>query len=143
MFSKEESKRIKQEFWISYGKSFPRKWLLYNTKIKDLSFKFHFDTKSAMVALDVEGDLEQRIKYWEKLESLKSILITDYVPKAIFDDTYILENGKEISRIYVALDGKVSIHNKNTWQEVMLFFNKTMPKFEHFFEDFEDVLHDA
>ncbi|MGB5417276.1 MAG: DUF4268 domain-containing protein, partial [Algibacter sp.] len=42
MFSKEESKRIKQEFWTSFGKSFPRKWVLYDTKLKGLSFKFHF-----------------------------------------------------------------------------------------------------
>lgn len=140
MFSKEASKQLKQEFWISYGKSFPRKWLLYNTKIKNLSFKFHFDTKCALVALDVEGDLEQRIKYWGKLESLKTILINDYVPNAIFEDYFTLENGKEISRIYVPFNSKVSIHNKNTWQEVMLFFNETMPKFERFFEDFEDML---
>ena len=139
MFSKEESKRIKQEFWISFGKSFPRKWLLYNTKIKDISFKFHFDTKMALVALDIESDLEQRIKYWEKLESLKAILINDYLPNAHFNECYILENCKEISRIYVSLNSNVSIHNKNTWQEVMLFFNETMPLFENFFEDFRDV----
>ncbi|MDX1317154.1 MAG: DUF4268 domain-containing protein, partial [Xanthomarina gelatinilytica] len=47
MFSKEESRLLKQEFWTSFGKSFPRKWLLYDTKTKGLSFKFHFDTKQA------------------------------------------------------------------------------------------------
>lgn len=139
MFSKEDSKRIREEFWISFGKSFPTKWLLYNTKIKDFSFKFHFDTKMALVALDIEGDVAQRVKYWEKLESLKTILLNDYIPDALFEDYYLLENGKEISRIYVPLNSDVSIHNKNTWQEVMLFFNETMPKFENFFEDFQDV----
>lgn len=143
MFSKEESKQIKQEFWISFGKSFPKKWLLYNTKIKDLSFKFHFDTKMALVALDIEGDLEQRIKYWGKLESLKAILISDYIPNAQFNECFILENSKEISRIYVPLNSDVSIHNKNTWQEVMLFFNETMPMFENFFDDFQDVIRDS
>lgn len=142
MFSKEESRQLRELFWTSFGKSFPRKWLLYNTKIKGFSFKFHFDTKSALVALDVEEDLENRIKYWEKLESLKSILKDDYLPEAIFEEEFILENGKEISRIYVPLNEKVSIHNKNSWQIVMTFFNENMSLFEAFFEDFKDVIKD-
>lgn len=142
MFSKEESRQLRQEFWTSFGKSFPRKWILYDTKIKGFSFKFHFDTKSALIALDLEDDLEQRIKHWEKLESLKSILLDDYLPEAIFEEEYVLDNGKEISRIYMPLEQKVSIHNKNSWQDVMVFFNTNMHKFESFFEDFEDVLKD-
>jgi hypothetical protein len=142
MFSKEESRILRQEFWTSFGKSFPRKWILYDTKLKGMSFKFHFDTKSALVALDLEDDLENRIKFWEKLMSLKSILTTDYVPDAIYDETYILDNGKEISRIYVPLPHKVSIHNKNHWRDVMVFFNEQMDRFEAFFEDYKAVIED-
>ncbi|QDO94770.1 DUF4268 domain-containing protein [Formosa sediminum] len=142
MFSKEESRQLRELFWTSFGKSFPKKWILYDTKIKGFSFKFHFDTKTACVALDVEEDLESRIKYWERLESLKSILKADYLPDAIFEEEFILDNGKEISRIYVQLNEKVSIHNKNSWQIVMTFFNENMSKFESFFEDYEDILKD-
>ena len=140
MFSKEESRQIRQEFWTSFGKSFPRKWILYNTKIKGVSFKFYFDTKKAFVSLDVEDDLENRIKYWEKLIALKSILIEDYVPNAIFEEEYFLDNGKEISRIYIPLDSKVSIHNKSTWQQTMEFFNENMHLFEAFFEEYKEVI---
>lgn len=142
MFSKEESRQLRHEFWTSFGKSFPRKWILYDTKIKGFSFKFHFDTKSALVALDLEDDLENRITYWEKLQSLKSILKADYLPEVIFEETYILDNEKEISRIYVLLEQKVSIHNKNSWREVMEFFNQKMSLFESFFEDYKDILVD-
>lgn len=140
MFSKEESKLLRQEFWTSYGKSFPRKWILYDTKLKGFSFKFHFDTKCALVALDLEDDLEFRIKYWEKLLALKSIILDDFLPKAIFEEEYLLENEKEISRMYVLLEQKVSIHNKNTWRDVMVFFNETMNLFEAFFEEYKDVI---
>ena len=142
MFSKEESRLLREDFWISFGKSFPRKWILYDTKIKGLSFKFHFDTKSALVALDLEDDLENRITYWEKLQSLKFILTEEFLPEAIFDEIYILENGKEISRIYVLLDQKVSIHNKSSWQMVMEFFNDKMILFEDFFFEYKDILKD-
>jgi len=140
VFSKEESRILRQEFWTSFGKSFPRKWILYNTKLKGFSFKFHFDTKSALVALDIEDDLEHRIKYWEKLQALKSILLDDYLPEAIFEEEYFLENHKEISRIYVPLDQKVSIHNKNSWRNVMEFFNQKMSLFEAFFEEYKEVI---
>ena len=140
MFSKEESRQMREEFWTSFGKYFPRKWILYDTKIKDFSFKFYFDTKKAFVTLDLEDNLENRIKYWEKLMALKSILIDDYIPEAIFEEEYYLENRKGISRIYLPLEAKVSIHNKNTWRETMLFFNKTMSLFEAFFEEYKDVI---
>ena len=98
--------------------------------------------KSALVALDLEDDLEFRIKYWEKLIALKSILLDDFLPEAIFEEAYLLENEKEISRIYVVLEQKVSIHNKNTWRDVMEFFNEKMSLFEAFFEEYRDVIED-
>lgn len=140
MFSKEQSRILRQEFWTSFGKSFPKKWILYNTKLKGLSFKFHFDTKTALVALDLEDDLEHRIAYWEKLLALKSILLEEFLPEAIFEETYFLDNKKEISRIYIPLEQKVSIHNKNSWQDVMLFFNEKMVLFEAFFNDYKDII---
>lgn len=140
MFSKEESRILRETFWISFGKSFPRKWILYDTKLKGFSFKFHFDTKTALVALDLEDDLENRIAYWDKLQSLKTILTEQYLPEVIFAEEYFLENGKEISRIYVPLPKKVSIHNKNSWRGVMEFFNQKMNLFEAFFEDYRDFI---
>ncbi len=140
MYSKEEAKKLRQDFWIAFGKSYPRNWVLYNTKIKDLSFKFYFDTTKTVVSLDLDHqDLEKRIELWEKLVSLKSILITNYLPKAIYSDCYVLENTKEISRIYVEKLG-VSIHNKNTWQQTMEFLNDNMLQFEGFFDEFKDVI---
>lgn len=139
MFSKEESRKLREEFWISFGKSYPRKWTLYKTKIKGLSFKFSFDLKKAMVSIDIDGQLEQRILLWEKITSLKTILLQNYWPEAVFEEYYVLENQKEISRVYVLLHN-VSIHNKNSWLETMLFLNENMSKIESFFEDFKDII---
>lgn len=139
MFSKEDSRKLREEFWISFGKSFPNKWTLYKTKIKGLSFKFHFDLKVAIVSIDVDGEFEQRIKVWDQLVALKSIFKNEYLSEAIFEDFYLLENQKEISRIYVQLDN-VSIHNKNSWRETMEFLNTSMLQIETFFEEYKDVI---
>ncbi|WP_047419661.1 DUF4268 domain-containing protein [Cellulophaga sp. Hel_I_12] len=142
MFSRSEAKKLREDFWIAFGKSYPRKWILYNTKIKDFSFKFYFDTTRAMVSLDIESkDLEKRIELWEKVISLKAILLENYLPEAQFDEYAHVENQTELSRIYVGLD-QVSIYNKDTWQKTMLFLYENMLKFETFFEDFEEIFLD-
>ena len=105
-----------------------------------LNFKFHFDNRTALIALDLEDDLENRINYWEKLLALKSILLDDYLPEAIYEEAYFLNNEKEISRIYVSLEQKVSIHNKNSWRDVMEFFNENMSLFEAFFEEYKAII---
>ena len=92
MFSKEESKRLRHEFWISFGKSFPRKWILYNTGLKDISFKFYFDTKKARVSVDIESSNEETRKmYFNKFSSLKAI-ISEKLPGVIFKEEFLLEN---------------------------------------------------
>ncbi|MVX37335.1 DUF4268 domain-containing protein, partial [Myroides sp. LoEW2-1] len=140
MFSKEEAQRIKREFWIQFAETYPRKWLLHNTKIKDFSFKFYCDNKKAFVLLDIENkDEEKRKIYYEKIESLKTILLEDYLPEAIFERNFYLENGKLISRIWVELHG-VSINNKNTWDQIFDFFSNNMTQFEIFFYEHEDYI---
>ena len=75
MFSKEEAAQLRKEFWTSFGKSFPRKWLLYNTGIKGFSFKFVGDRKKAMVCLDIENPDELiNLLYFDQLLSLKKIV---------------------------------------------------------------------
>ena len=138
MFSKEEAAQIRKEFWTSFGKSFPRKWLLYNTKIKGLSFKFVADRKKAFVCLDIENPDELvNLLYYDQLLSLKVLLETE-LPDVIFNDAYELESGKKIHRIYVPFEKKFSVYNKNTWRDCFEFFVEIMPKFELFFLEYEE-----
>ncbi|MEA1785970.1 DUF4268 domain-containing protein [Arenibacter sp. GZD96] len=140
MFSKEVSKVIRQEFWVSYGKAFPRKWIRYDTKIKDVSLKFYFDTRNAAILLDIEdSNPTNRRIYFQKLEALKGILHQDYLPDAVYEEHCILENGKEISRISVTLT-QVSIHDKNTWQRTMVFLHDTMDKLEQFWLEYAEFI---
>lgn len=140
MFNKEESKKIRQEFWIFFGKRHPHKWLLYNTKIKDLNLKFTFDTKKAQVSIDSESnDPIFKNYYYEKLVSLKTIFIHEVSSQVMFDDNYILPNGKIIARCYIELEN-VSIHNKNTWVEVFDFFNEYMSKMETVFLEHKEYI---
>jgi hypothetical protein len=143
MFSKEEATQLRKDFWVSFGKSFPRKWLLYNTNIKGFSFKFVADRKKALVCLDIEHpeDIANELLF-DQMVSLKSLLENE-LPEVIFNAYYELESRKIIHRIYVPFDGKFSIHNKNTWRDCYEFFLETMPKFELFFYEYEDFIKQA
>lgn len=142
MFSKQEAQQLKKEFWTAFGKSFPRKWLLYDTKIRDFSFKFYADNKKAEVSLDIEMPDELfRNAYFEKIWSLENIL-AEYIGGFYKDEFYTLENGKIIARIWTELHG-VSVYNKNTWQQIFEFFVEKMNGFERFFYEYEDFIKDV
>jgi len=142
MYSKEEALHIKKEFWTAFAETYPRKWLLYDTKIKDVTFKFFIDNKKAQVLLDIEPkDEEKRKIYFEKIESLRTILLEDYLPEAILERNFYLETGKVISRIWVEkID--VSLNNRSYWPAIFDFFNETMTQFELFFFEYEEYIKD-
>lgn len=140
MFSREESKKIRQEFWTSFGKEFPHKWLLYNTKMKEIQLKFTFSRKIAQVSLDILDEDEMiRAYYFEKMQSLENVLKSEYLPEATLEEFYELPEGKIISRVYVEMHN-VSIHNRKDWPEVKKFLASNMLQLEEFFEDFSDFI---
>jgi len=140
MFSKEESKKVRQDFWIFFGKRHPRKWLLYNTGIKDVVLKFNFDTKKAMVSIDItSNDPVFQTYYYDKLESLKNLLLEEVSSELVFDSSFTLDSGKSIGRVYLKKDD-VSIHNKHSWPEVFDFFYTYMDKMEGFFIEYKDFI---
>lgn len=142
MFSKAEAQKMKKEFWTAFSEAYPRKWLLYNTRIKDVSFKFYVDNKKAQVMLDIEPKEEdKRTIYYEKIESLKTILHEDFLPEAVLERNFYLENGKVISRIWVELSG-ISLYNMASWAATFRFFNISMDAFERFFYEYEDYIRD-
>ena len=142
MYSKEETQRLKREFWVDFAEKYPRKWVLYDTKIKDFSFKFYVDNKKAQVLIDIEQRNDDKRKiYFEKLESLKSILEEDFVKNLVFENNFVLENGKTISRIWVEKN-EVSVSNRKYWDEIFSFFNEKMHAIEMFYLEYGDYIRD-
>jgi hypothetical protein len=142
MYSKEETQKLKREFWVTFADKYPRKWVLYDTKIKDFSFKFYVDNKKALVLIDIEHRSdEKRIAYFEKIEALKNILEEEFIKDLVFEKEFILENGKTISRIWVEkLD--VSVSNRKYWDEIFEFYNEKMNSLELFYKEYDDFIKD-
>lgn len=142
MYSREETQKLKREFWIAFADKYPRKWLLYDTKIKDFSFKFYVDNKKAQVLIDIEHRNEdKRMQYFEKMESLKNILEDEFVKDLVFEKNFTLESEKMISRIWVEKLG-VGVSNRQYWDTIFDFFNEKMNALELFFMEYDEYIKD-
>jgi hypothetical protein len=147
MFSKEEAKEIREEFWdqfrrMSAGKrvrkNLPGSWMLSNTGIKALNLRFHVDREVAQVGIDLETrNMDKRIELFEKLESVKNLLEKAMELPMIWELEYIRENGKSVSRIYLELLG-VDIYNRDTWSRAHQFMYSNMMKLETFYIEYRD-----
>jgi hypothetical protein len=143
MYSKEETQKLKREFWVTFAENYPRKWMLYDTKIKDFSFKFYVDNKKAQVLIDIEHRNDDlRAGYFEKLEALKNILEEEFIKDLVFEKNFVLENGKTISRIWIEKLG-VSVSNRSYWDEIFTFYNEKMNALELFYAEYGDFIKDV
>ncbi|HSJ66372.1 MAG TPA: DUF4268 domain-containing protein, partial [Anditalea sp.] len=116
------------------------KWILYDTKIKEIQLKFSFTTEDAQVSLDITAvDEVIRAYYYEKMCSLKNILLTEYLPEAIYEEHYQLPEGKIVSRVYVELKN-VNVYRKADWPQVQEFLSEQMSILEMFFLEYKDII---
>ncbi|QQS51186.1 MAG: DUF4268 domain-containing protein [Bacteroidota bacterium] len=149
MYSSEEKKQIRQNFWDQF-KAFSNKrklragkkgkWILDQTGISQLKLKFHFDEIQAWAGLEIDTrNLDKRIELYEKLEQLKSIL-----QKAVpFELQWKLETekmpGKTVSRVFMLKEG-VNIYNQDCWREVSVFLYEAMAPLEEVFVEYADFI---
>lgn len=142
MYSKKENQDLKRAFWIAFAEKYPKKWLLYDTKIKDFSFKFYVDNKKAQVLIDIEPrNNEKRIAYFEKLTALKSILEDEFVKDLVYEQDFLLDNTKIISRVWIELPDK-GFSNQNNWDFIFDFFHVKMTQLELFYSEYDDFIKD-
>lgn len=149
MYSKEEAKAIRVSFWDQFrdytnnrrkNKGRTGKWILNRTGINAINLKFFFDHDTALVGIDVETrNLETRLAYYEKLESLRSQINGALGEKTQWELEYTRENEKSVSRVYTAIDN-VSIFDRTTWNRVNMFFFDRMTALEDVFLEYKDYL---
>lgn len=151
MFSKEESRLIKKEFWTNFGifsqkkrvgLGLDKRWISHNTGISCLSLKFDFERKEALVGIEIyTNNSKEEEKYLTRLIQLKQILNDLFTEQPIWDEDFELLNGRFAVKIYHKLS-KVNIHDKSCWPEVYNFFFDYMIKYEEFYSDYKDFIKD-
>ncbi len=147
MYSKEEAKALREEFWERFKaisstgrirKELPVNWMLNKTGINALNLRFYIDREVAQVGIDLETkNMEKRLELFEKLESVRKILEESMQETMIWDIDYTRENGKSVSRIYLEINN-VDIYNRDTWETAHKFMYDKMMKLEKFYLEYQD-----
>ncbi|SFE87636.1 DUF4268 domain-containing protein [Thermophagus xiamenensis] len=148
MFSKEEAKALRLEFWQKLAnrtrrlpgqKGRKKVWIADKTGIKGLDLRFDVGREKIIVALEINiKDEEKRLTLYEKLEAAKSLFENQFGEPMIWDWAYTKDNGREVCRVYVERPGDIYI--KETWPEIHRFMIDRMMRLEKAFLDIKDYL---
>ncbi len=150
MYSKEEVKKLRLNFWEQFGKycevnpllrSKNKKWILHRTKIKGVALRFDVGRENANVILELNHrNEEKRLKAYEILERYKAIIESGFKSGLSWEFYFQREDsGQEVCRIYSRLEG-VDLHRQNQWPEIFKFFITNMQQLQENFLAVRDIL---
>lgn len=149
MYSKDELKQLKVEFWTSFGhfcevqpqlRHRKKIWVLYNTKVKGVELKFDATRDGAYVILEVNHRNEHdRLEMFERLTWYKEVLEKDFPEGLIWDICFTRETGKEVARIYVVKKG-IDFHRRGDWGAFFIFMAQNMYLLERNFMNIAEYL---
>lgn len=152
MYSKEEAKKIRLQFWEQFGKRCEihpllserrKKWMLHRTKIPGVALRFEADRTNAKVILELSQRNEvKRLKAFEILQNYRVILEYGFPDGLIWEFFHEREDsGQEVARIYNVLP-HVNMFRQNQWPDIFNFFIENMTQMEENFLQIRDILKD-
>lgn len=151
MYSKEDSRRIKKEFWTKFGRfsqrkrialGYDKRWLTHNTGIISFNLKFDFEKKEALVGIEISSrNKMEEENIYSKLLALKTLLNDMFDEAPIWNPEFELTTGKKVIKVYHILEN-VNIHNKECWPTVFNFFFDYMIQYETFYKEYKDFIRD-
>jgi len=143
MFSREETSRIRQEFWTTFGKymnpvpsaeGLRINWINYHTRVKDVYFRMDAGSTSASISISMEHrDVEMQQLFFEQFESLKSML-ESFMEEEWEWQLHVEVHGRVVSRIVRTIKD-VSVFNKEDWPTLITFFKSRMMALDSFWEN--------
>ncbi len=148
MFSKDEEKELKLEFWKKLGnrtRKIPGQrgkikiWIGENTGIKGVDLRFDVGRKKIIVALEINAKNEdRRLTLYEKLEATRSIFEDQFGEPLIWDFAYEKKLGEQVCRVYQEMNGDYLVSEQ--WPQIFTFMIDKMLKMEKAFEEVADFL---
>ena len=149
MYSKDELKNLKLEFWESFAafcevqpylRGRKKTWVLYDTKVKGVELKFDATREGAFVILEVNHRSEEaRLEMFERLTWYKDTLEMDFPEGLIWDICFVRDTGKQVARIYTSKSG-IDFHRRQDWGEFFSFMASQMYLLERNFMSLAESL---
>lgn len=148
MYSKEEAAKIRQSFWITFGKymkpipsadGLPVNWINYKTGVKHIFFRLDADKRGASIAIELaHPDAGLRELYFEQFEALK-LLLTDALGEEWEWQAHATNDfGFSLSRIVKTVDG-LSIYKQEDWPNLISFLKPRLIALDQFWADVKPI----
>ena len=149
MYSKDELKNLKLEFWESFAafcevqpylRGRKKMWTLYDTKVKGVELKFDATREGAFVILEVNHRSEDaRLEMFERLTWYKDTLEMDFPEGLTWDICFVRDTGKQVARVYTSRSG-IDFHRRQDWGEFLSFMASQMYLLERNFMSIAEYL---
>ena len=149
MYSKDELKNLKLEFWESFAafcevqpylRRSKKIWTLYDTKVKGVELKFDATRDGAFVILEVNHKGEEaRLEMFERLTWYKETLEKDFPEGLTWDICFVRDTGKQVARLYTSKSG-IDFHRRQDWGEFFSFMASQMYLLERNFMSIAEYL---
>ena len=149
MYSRDELKELKRNFWIAfsdYCTTIPQlasrksQFMLYNTKLKGVELKFDATRHGAYVILEINhNDPDRRFELFEHAQACRLLFEEQLGNELVWELCYMRPEGKEVSRIYVQKLG-LDMHRPTDWSLFHEFMASNMLKMERAFRAFKETL---
>lgn len=141
MYTREEVKKLKEEFWTTFGQYMKVirsadmekiNWVNYKTGIRHLFFRMEADKRNAMIMIELthqdDGIRRLMLAQFEELKDvLHSMLGEEWDWIIEQQDEY----GKTTSRISCTI-ANVSVFNKDHWPQLISFFKPRIIALDEF-----------
>jgi hypothetical protein len=145
MFSKEQVKEIKHEFWTNFKKHCKhkhvnRRWLLNHISVPSSQLKFDANRECAIVGIQIDDKKIDKkyliFSYWNAYK----VLIEDTMDEElIWDKDYISNDHRFVSMAYLKLEN-VDFLNTNDHEKIYDFFIEKMTLIEKVYEEIGDSI---
>lgn len=131
MYSREETKKLKEHFWTTFGQYMAAvpssdmekiNWVNYKTGIKNIFFRMNVTNKNATLMIEMsQPDEGIRHLVFEQLLELKPVFRAALQEEWDWSNVCFDEYGKEVSRVSTSLEN-VSILKREDWPALISFF---------------------
>lgn len=148
MFSKEEEKQLRIDFWGGLNGELEKQrglhgnkvnWMNFNTKIKPVYFRMEADGRGARLCIDLQfNDDGIRELFYEQFTEFESILTKSFGEDLLWYPEFEHSNGKTVSRIAIE-KSNVNLFKREDWPEMQRFLKSNFIKLEAFWAEFGEV----
>jgi hypothetical protein len=147
VYNREESSKLKKEFWTAFGVYMKKyipvygekiNWMNFNTNCKPVYFQLDADNKRARFCIDIRHKNEDvRELFYLQMLDYKNIL-NENLGELIWLKEYLNPTGIVHPCIYIEMHGK-SIFNKNDWKDLFIFFEEKIVAIKEFWDIVDEI----